>query len=155
MVRNIMRGAVNGVPVYLGSIRRGNRIRHPSSWVDLRAGHGRGYGPVTVSMVERISRVPEWIPDTSSTSIGRVHHGSNKNRKLLLEAAVGGVLYHVWKARNNAVFNGKKFSASLVMDDIQAALFTFLLDFLNKILVGLLELGDGFAEALVLLPFCC
>ncbi|KAJ9539466.1 hypothetical protein OSB04_032199 [Centaurea solstitialis] len=38
----------------------GNRRRHPSSWVDLWAGHGRGYGPVTISMVERISWVPEW-----------------------------------------------------------------------------------------------
>ncbi|KAJ9561685.1 hypothetical protein OSB04_006845 [Centaurea solstitialis] len=65
MVGNILRGAVDGIPVYLGSIQRGNRRRHPNSWVDLRAGHGRGYGPVTVSMVKRISRVPEWIPDTS------------------------------------------------------------------------------------------
>ncbi|KAJ9565865.1 hypothetical protein OSB04_001831 [Centaurea solstitialis] len=70
MVGNILRGAVDGIPVYLGSIRRGNRRRHPSSWVDLRDEHGRGYGPVTVSRVERISQVPKWIPDTSSTSDG-------------------------------------------------------------------------------------
>ena len=43
---------------YLGSICGGNERRHPSSWVDLRAGHGRDYGPVTVSMVERISGLP-------------------------------------------------------------------------------------------------
>ncbi|KAJ9541011.1 hypothetical protein OSB04_027517 [Centaurea solstitialis] len=35
-------------------------------------------------------------------------HGTNKNRKKLLEAAVGGVLWHVWKARNNVVFNAVK-----------------------------------------------
>ncbi|KAJ9551583.1 hypothetical protein OSB04_015628 [Centaurea solstitialis] len=63
-------GVVDGIPVYLGSIRRGNMRRHPSSWVDLWTGHERGHGPVTVSMVERISRVPKWIPDTSSTSVG-------------------------------------------------------------------------------------
>jgi len=64
-------GAVDIIPVYLGSIREGgNGRRHPSSWVDLRAGHWRGYGPVTVSVVERISRMPKCIPDTSSTSVG-------------------------------------------------------------------------------------
>ena len=31
--------------------------------------HGLTFGPVTISMVERISRVPEWIPNISSTSI--------------------------------------------------------------------------------------
>ncbi|KAJ9553465.1 hypothetical protein OSB04_017510 [Centaurea solstitialis] len=46
MVGNILKGAVDGIPVYLGLIRRENRS----------------------SMVERISRVPEWIPDTFSTS---------------------------------------------------------------------------------------
>ncbi|KAJ9562824.1 hypothetical protein OSB04_007984 [Centaurea solstitialis] len=35
----------------------------------VTAGHGQGYGSVTFSMVERISRVSEWISDTSSTSV--------------------------------------------------------------------------------------
>ncbi|KAJ9547165.1 hypothetical protein OSB04_019708 [Centaurea solstitialis] len=53
MVGNILRGAMDGIPVYLGSIRRGNRRRHPSSWVDLRAGHGRGYGPREKERIKR------------------------------------------------------------------------------------------------------
>ena len=49
---------MDGIPGYLGSICGGNGRRHPSSCVDFRAGHGRGYGPITVSMVERISGLP-------------------------------------------------------------------------------------------------
>ena len=61
-------GAVDGIPVYLGSIRGEREATPQFMGVDIRAGHGRGYGPVTVSMVERISQVSEWIPDTSSIS---------------------------------------------------------------------------------------
>ena len=69
--------AVDSISVYLGL----NGRRHPSSCVDLRAEYGRDYGPVTVSMVERISRVPEWIPDTSSTSVGVCVLLPSKKRK--------------------------------------------------------------------------
>ncbi|KAJ9564338.1 hypothetical protein OSB04_000304 [Centaurea solstitialis] len=49
--------------------------------------------------------------------------GTDKNRKMFLEAAVGGVLWHIWKAQNNTVFNSKLFTAPMVMDEVQASLF--------------------------------
>ena len=47
------------------------------------------------------------------------------NHKNFLEAACGGVLWFLWKARNNVVFNGKSFSGMWVMDEVQASLYTW------------------------------
>ncbi|KAJ9555174.1 hypothetical protein OSB04_009788 [Centaurea solstitialis] len=50
---------------------------------------------------------------------------SLKSRKFL-EAAVGGLVWFIWKARNNLIFKGVKFSASMVKDEFQATLFSWM-----------------------------
>lgn len=52
--------------------------------------------------------------------------GKTNKQKGFLEAAFGCVLWFVWKARNNLVFNGKRYSGLLVMDEVQASLFAWI-----------------------------
>jgi len=51
--------------------------------------------------------------------------GKASNHKIFLEAACGGALWFLWKARNNVVFNGKSFSGMWVMDEVHASLYTW------------------------------
>ncbi|KAJ9564562.1 hypothetical protein OSB04_000528 [Centaurea solstitialis] len=52
--------------------------------------------------------------------------GKSNKQKHFLEVACGGVLWFLWKARNNVVFNGKGLSGPLVMDEVQASLYAWL-----------------------------
>ncbi|KAJ9561960.1 hypothetical protein OSB04_007120 [Centaurea solstitialis] len=76
--------------------------------------HGSTFGPVTVSMVERISRVPEWIPDTSSTSIGECTYNATTMAEStcpefnILDSE--RLEYHRWVSDVETTFIGKEYS---------------------------------------------
>ena len=55
-----------------------------------------------------------------------VDQGKTKRKRKFLEAAIGCILWFVWKARNNVIFNGKRFSVPWVLDETQASLFTWI-----------------------------
>ena len=55
-----------------------------------------------------------------------IDRGKTAKERQLLEADVGCILWFVWKARNNVVFNNKNLSATMVMDDVQASLYTWI-----------------------------
>ena len=44
--------------------------------------------------------------------------GRTKKKRILLEAIAGCLLWCVWKARNNVVFNGQSFSVQLVGTEV-------------------------------------
>ncbi|KAJ9540240.1 hypothetical protein OSB04_026746 [Centaurea solstitialis] len=48
--------------------------------------------------------------------------GNSTKEKMLLEAVVGSVLWFIWKARNNLVFNNKRFSTAIIKDSLQQCL---------------------------------
>lgn len=50
-------------------------------------------------------------------------YGKSGNSQRFLEAVMGSVLWFIWKARNDLVFKGKKFSTAGVIVDIQTSLF--------------------------------
>ena len=52
--------------------------------------------------------------------------GNSEKSKKFFEAALGGVMWFIWKARNDVVFNGKRYSATMVMDEVQTSLFTWI-----------------------------
>ncbi|KAJ9553756.1 hypothetical protein OSB04_017801 [Centaurea solstitialis] len=74
----------------------------------------------------------EWVGITEGvhTTLDQLIHNileaaNSKKRKRFLEAAVGSLLWFVWKARNNVVFNGRQFSTHMIANEIQATLFTW------------------------------
>jgi len=51
---------------------------------------------------------------------------NSKKKQKLLEALTGSVVWFIWKARNDVVFNSKRFSSSEVIVESQATLFTWI-----------------------------
>ncbi|KAJ9568127.1 LOW QUALITY PROTEIN: hypothetical protein OSB04_004093 [Centaurea solstitialis] len=50
---------------------------------------------------------------------------SERKKKCFLEAVVGTTIWFVWKCRNDLVFNRRRCSISMMADEIQATLFTW------------------------------
>ena len=58
--------------------------------------------------------------------LNSVDQGKSTNQKKFLEAALGSILWLMWKARNDVLFNNKIFRAQSVMNDLQASLFNWI-----------------------------
>ncbi|KAJ9557765.1 hypothetical protein OSB04_012379, partial [Centaurea solstitialis] len=66
-------------------------------------------------------------PDSLNQMLFKVlEFGKSIKWRNFLETTVGGLVWFIWKARNNAVFKGVRFSASMVKDDFQATLFSWM-----------------------------
>ncbi|KAJ9537117.1 hypothetical protein OSB04_029850 [Centaurea solstitialis] len=55
-----------------------------------------------------------------------LEHGKSIKWRKFLETAVGGLVWFIWKARNNVIFKGLRFSSSMVKDEFQATLFSWM-----------------------------
>ncbi|XP_024989227.1 uncharacterized protein LOC112523779 [Cynara cardunculus var. scolymus] len=74
-------------------------------WCDINSGNHSSLDQIVVNLIECAK--------------------SKKQRKMI-EALIGSILWFTWKARNDVMFNNKRFSWEAVMVDSQAMLFTWI-----------------------------